>query len=113
MNKSSLTALAHTQLEAARSASNGRSAHTVYGGHEHTLRQTMVALAAGQGLAEHDSPGEATIQVLHGRIQLISGDVTWDGAAGDHLVIPPARHSVAAVEDSVFLLTVVAGRPAE
>ena len=45
MEKSSLTALAREQLELARGASSGRSSRTVYGGHEHVLRQTMIALA--------------------------------------------------------------------
>ncbi len=40
MEKSSLTALTRQQLKIAKEASSGRSAHTVYGGHEHTLRQT-------------------------------------------------------------------------
>ena len=30
--------------------------HTVYGGHEHVLRQTLIALAAGQSLEEHANP---------------------------------------------------------
>ena len=70
MNKTSLTALAREHLETARAASSGRSAHTVYGGHEHSLRQTLIALTAGSRLDEHDSPGEATLQVLHGRVSL-------------------------------------------
>ena len=44
MNKVSLTALAREHLEAARAASSGRSSHTVFGGHEHSLRQTLIAL---------------------------------------------------------------------
>ena len=48
MNKRSLTALAREHQAVAESASNGRSAHTVYGGHEKVLRQTLIALAAGQ-----------------------------------------------------------------
>ena len=55
MNKVSLTALAREHLEAARAASSGRSAHTVYGGHEHSLRQTLIALKAGSELDEHES----------------------------------------------------------
>lgn len=35
VQKSSLTALAHRQLVLAHNASSGRSAQTVYGGHEH------------------------------------------------------------------------------
>src|SRR6478735_1030768 len=53
MEKISLTALAREQLETARTASSGRSAHTVYGGHEHALRQTLIALTAGSALHDH------------------------------------------------------------
>jgi len=78
----------------------------VYGGHEHVLRQTLVALASGQIMDEHENPGEATLQVLAGRVRLVAGQTSWDGAPGDLLVIPQARHSVEAVDDSVVLLTV-------
>jgi len=106
MDKISLTAVARQQLAAAHRADSGRSAHTVYGGHQHVLRQTLVALTAGTALADHDSPGEATLQVLQGRVQLTTADTSWDGTSGDHLVIPPSRHGLHAIEDSVVLLTV-------
>lgn len=105
MNKLSLTALQRQHLDTARGASAGRSAHTVYGGHEHSLRQTLIALNGGQSLAEHESPGEATLQVLEGRIRLVSGSDSWDGAAGDLIIIPDAAHSLDAVTDAVVLLT--------
>lgn len=105
MEKRSLTALARQLLADAHAASSGRAARAVYGEHEHVLRQTLVALLAGRRLQEHDSPGEATLQVLTGRVRLVTPDASWDGAPGDHLDIPPARHALEAVEDSVVLLT--------
>lgn len=94
MQKISLDAQAREQLERAASTSSGRSATTVYGGHEHTLRQTVLALTAGTSLAEHESPGEATLFVLRGRVRLTSGETTWEGRSGDLIVIPqPATPS--------------------
>ena len=94
-------------LELARQESSGRSALTIHGGHDRALRETVIALLAGHELAEHDSPGEATLQVLRGRVRLTSGDQRWDGTVGDHVIIPRARHSLTALEDAAVLLTVV------
>ena len=110
MHKVSLDALAREQLVRARGASAGRSATTIVGGHEQTLRQTLVALTAGTTLAEHESPGEATVHVLSGRVRLNSGEDSWDGRAGDLLVIPPGRHDLQAVDDAAVLLTVAISR---
>ena len=55
MKTTSLTDLAREQLEAARGASSGRASVTVFGGHEHDLRQTVIALAGGRSLGEHDA----------------------------------------------------------
>lgn len=55
MQKESLTALVRHHLETASTASNGRSAHTIYGGREHSLRQTLIALRAGSKLDEHEN----------------------------------------------------------
>jgi quercetin dioxygenase-like cupin family protein len=106
MRSTSLTRLAEEQLEKARGASSGRAAVTVHGGHEHDLRQTVIALADGRSLGEHESPGEATLQVLSGRVRLVAGDEAWEGAEGAHLVIPPTRHDLTALTDAAVLLTV-------
>jgi len=106
MQKLSLDARARELLKRAADASAGRSAETVYGGHEHLLRQTVIALTAGNSLAEHDSPGEATVHVLSGRVRLTSGDDSWEGRDGDLIIVPPARHSLLAIDDSAVLLTV-------
>lgn len=112
MNKMSLVGLAREQLDRARQASSGRSARTVYGGHEHTLRQTLLALSAGTSLAEHDSPGEATLYVLMGRVRLRAGEDCWDGRDGDLIIIPPARHELHALDDAVVVLTTVTAHAA-
>lgn len=106
MRKMSLDALAREHLERAAGTPAGRSATTVYGGHEQTLRQTVIALAAGSELAEHDNPGEATVLVLRGRVRLVAGPTEWDGRTGDLIVVPDQRHSLAALEDAAILLTV-------
>lgn len=106
MESTSLSTLIEEQLTLARNSSSGRAAVTIHGGRGHSLRQTLMALTEGTALGEHDSPGEATLQVLQGRVRLRAGADAWDGADGDYLVIPPERHDLAALTDAVVLLTV-------
>ncbi len=106
MDPISLTDLASQKLDAARRTSAGRSSTTVHGGREHRLKQTLIAMCAGQELAEHASPGEATIQVISGRILLRTPEESWEIHAGEMMAIPDVIHSVEVPEDSVFLLTV-------
>ena len=103
--KVSLEAVAREQLAAAQRASSHRAARAVVGGHERALRQTVIALLAGCEMAEHENPGESTLYVVSGRVELRSGADTWQARRGDLLEIPRARHSLAATEDSVVLLT--------
>ncbi|WP_446666356.1 cupin domain-containing protein [Flexivirga sp. B27] len=105
MHKHSLDAMAREMGHRAAEVSSGRAARTVYGGHETRLRQTVIALRAGARLAEHTNPGDTTVLVITGRLRLWAGEVSWEGRAGDLLVVPDAAHSVEAVTDTAFLLT--------
>jgi quercetin dioxygenase-like cupin family protein len=107
MDSISLTALADELLAAAAEGSSGRAARTIHGGHDRMLRETVIAILAEHGLAEHESPGEATLQVLRGRVRLDSEPDTWEGSAGEHTIIPGRRHALTALEDCAVLLTVV------
>ena len=106
MQQLSLSALAREQLEIARASTSGRSASTVYGGHDHVLRQTLIAILGGRRLDEHANPGEATVHVLYGRVNLVAANNEWNGSPGDLIIVPDSTHSLEAVEDSVVLLTV-------
>jgi quercetin dioxygenase-like cupin family protein len=105
--KISLHATAREQLDAAHRGDSRRAATTVVGGHERVMRQTLIALLAGATMAEHENPGEATLIVIEGRVQLEAGGDTWEARTGDLLEIPPARHTLHALEDSAVLLTAV------
>jgi quercetin dioxygenase-like cupin family protein len=105
MDGVSLTAVGDEQLAIARGLSSGRAAQTIFGGHEHFLRQTVIALVGGRETSVHRSPGEATLLVLQGQIKVTAGDATWQGAIGDFVIVPPGTHSVLAIEDTVMLLS--------
>jgi quercetin dioxygenase-like cupin family protein len=106
MEKFSVDAMARELLERASAVPARRAAATVYGGHEHRLRQTVVALAAGAELAEHENPDEATLLVLRGRVRLRTATASWEGRHGDLLVVPGVRHSLEALDDAAVLMTV-------
>ncbi|WP_353616157.1 cupin domain-containing protein [Arthrobacter sp. MYb213] len=112
MKKFSLTALARTQVRQALVAPAGRSASTVFGGHEHTMRQAVIGIKAGVALQEHENPGEATVMVLSGRITLTSNGDSWEARTGDLLLMPAGRSQLSAIEDCAVLLSVAKlGRP--
>ncbi|GAA4501397.1 cupin domain-containing protein [Actinoallomurus oryzae] len=104
--KMSLEALARELAARAGADTTGRSSETVFGGHERTLRQTAIALTAGQSMSEHESPGDATLYVLQGRVRLTADADAWEARTGDLLIIPDVRHGLEALENSVILLTV-------
>ncbi len=71
------------------------------------LRVVLVTMNAGVELHEHTAPGPITIQTLRGRmaVMLGSGEVMLDTGAMIALA-EGAPHSVRAVEDGAFLLTI-------
>jgi quercetin dioxygenase-like cupin family protein len=92
--------------QATSGGGSGRAARTLYGGHEKTLRQTIIALMANHELKEHESPGEATLLVLEGEIRIGAGADSIEGRKGDLIPIPPVRHNLAAITDAVVILSV-------
>lgn len=110
MEIQSLTDLADEHIAHAGNATSGRSAHTVRGGRDHRLRQTLIALTAGSGLDDHESPGEATLHVLRGRVRLSTEFEEVDLEEGDHVSIPDERHGLLALEDTAVVLTVAKTR---
>lgn len=84
-----------------------RAARTLVSGDR--MRVTLLALAAGAELSEHESPGPATLQVLRGRGRLSAQPARWLLDAGDLVEIPARRHALAAETDMVVLLTVARG----
>jgi quercetin dioxygenase-like cupin family protein len=106
MQKLSLVALGRELQGKAAGSESGRAAQTVNGGHEKSLRQTVIAMNANAELAEHANPGEATVHVLHGRVVLSSSGQSWEGRDGDLIIVPDAPHSLRAEQDSIVLLTV-------
>ena len=93
-------------LELARNEGSGRSSVSL--GHADKQRAVLMALTAGNGLSEHDSPPSATLQCISGNVRLYvaGGGEEWLLQDGDLVPIPQARHGVDAISDSIILLTV-------
>lgn len=106
MNPVSVHDAIEEHLAKALQSPQGRSSHTLVGGHDRVLRQTVIALKAREKLGEHEAPGEATLLVLRGRVSLGTASNEVELAAHELAEIPMERHDLTAHEDSVVLLTV-------
>ena len=79
----------------------------VVGGPQSEMTQTLIALAYQSRLDDHENPGEATILVLEGEVELGTDDESWTARKGEMLEIPDTRHNLTARTDAVVLLTAV------
>jgi quercetin dioxygenase-like cupin family protein len=69
---------------------------------------TLFAFDRGQGLSEHTSPYDATVQILDGAAELTVGGQAHRVIAGQLFVMPAAvPHSVRAVERFKMLLIMI------
>ncbi|MGY1914221.1 LuxR family transcriptional regulator [Blastococcus sp. SYSU DS0973] len=106
-----LSVLADELLDRARTEHAGRAGrtlpHPVDG-----MRQTVIALRAGAELAEHETPGPASLLVVRGAVRLMAGDLTVPLTGSQVTPVPDRRHSLHADEDAVVLLTVAVPRRA-
>lgn len=69
---------------------------------------TVFAFSKGEEIATHDSTGDAMVSVLEGVGEFTVGGVKHTVKAGETLVMPATvPHSVYALEDFKWLLTVV------
>jgi len=73
---------------------------------EGDIRITLVVLSAGAHMDPHRTDGYTSIQVMAGRVRIVSAG-THDLGPGDLLVLGKAVvHEVVAVDDAAFLLTI-------
>ena len=88
---------------------SGRSARTLLKGGSLTL--TLVSVAPGGSIAEHQADGTITIQPLEGVIRFSALGKDYELSPGQLLSAGPGvRHAVASDTGGSFLLTV--GKPA-
>lgn len=101
----SLAEAAEAAIEAARGSRHGKGTRVLWTGPHQRL--VVIGLTQGSRLAEHASPPAASFHVISGTARLHAGDeAEWHVSAGEIAAIPPERHSVEAVTECAFLLTV-------
>jgi quercetin dioxygenase-like cupin family protein len=67
-----------------------------------------LVLPAGKELSEHKAPGDILMQCLEGRVAFTSLGKTVELGPGQLVFLPAAEpHSVRAIEDTSFLLTIL------
>lgn len=94
-------------LGEARALTSGRLARTLTPGAGVALKQTLLALTAGQQLQEHVAPGPTTLTGVVGHAVLRHEDSEVPLAAGQWAPCPTGPHTLEAESDTVLLITVV------
>jgi quercetin dioxygenase-like cupin family protein len=104
----------HLDLEAAASEllarlpGHGRQSQSL--ARESGTSLVLMAMEAGDQVAEHSARGVVTIQALHGKGVISAAGAQYPLQRGQVVMLQPeVRHSIAASERSVFLLTVTGG----
>jgi len=93
-------------IDQALLARHGRSARTLV--KEGPLRLTLIAIAPGGELAEHDADGPISVHVLEGQILFSAVGRQYPLNVGDVLVVAAGvRHAARSETGGTFLLTVV------
>lgn len=96
-------------------ARSGRNARTLL--KSGSMRATLVVLAPGGEIAEHEADGPITVQPLQGRLRFTALGRDHDIGPGELLSAEPGvRHAVASEDGATFLLTLsrsVAGEATE
>ncbi|MEX2532906.1 MAG: hypothetical protein WD360_02955 [Nitriliruptoraceae bacterium] len=107
-----LHAAADELLVEAGKLNAGRSGRTMTPGSGSTLKQTLLALTAGQKLQEHVAPGPITLLGMRGTSLFTRGDEAVTLTDGMWVACPDGPHALEAITDTVVLITVaVSGVP--
>ncbi len=73
---------------------------------EDDLRVTLVTMRSGVQLDEHAVPVSISLQILSGQFEVVHGGEAERLAAGDYIALrKKVPHTVRALEDGAFLLT--------
>ena len=92
------------QVEGEALERTGRSARTLI--KSGPMRVTLISLAPGGEIAEHQAEGPITVQPVSGTIRFTAAGHTHELRPGQLLSLAPGiRHAVASPEGGAFLLT--------
>jgi len=101
-----LHAAADELLAEAEKLNAGRSGRTMTPGQGSALKQTLLALTAGQKLQEHVAPGPITLLGIRGTCLFTRGDEAVTLTDGMWVACPDGPHALEAITDTVVLITV-------